>query len=134
MSLQIALRDNVPVGRFMKHDVNAVLIRLIRPIVSILCVALCATTIYALGQTRYVEFSSTPGSLQLISNGIAAPILFDSQDYAGVIRAAHDLQTDINRVTQIQPAVFTAGPLPQSADVLIVGTLGKSRRIDELVG
>src|SRR5689334_3817900 len=118
----------------MKHHMSAILIWLSRVFMALSCAVLCATTIYALGQPSYVEFSATPGSLQLVNNGIAAPILLDSQDYAGVIRAAHDLQTDLNRVTQVQPALLNDGALPQSADVLIVGTLGKNRRIDELVG
>lgn len=91
-------------------------------------------TAFALGQTRYVAFNPMPNALQLVGGRAAAPILLDSQDYAGVLRAAHDLQADVNRVTRIQPAVIEDGSRPRVADVVIVGTLGKNRLIEELIG
>jgi hypothetical protein len=87
--------------------------------------------IYSLGQIRYVEFIAVPGSMHLVESKVAAPILVDSQDHPGVRRAASGLQADIERVTTIKPEVITDSPV-QSADVVIVGTLGKNRRIDEL--
>jgi hypothetical protein len=67
-----------------------------------------------------------------VAKGHAASILVDSQDYPGVIRAARDLQTDIERVTKMKPALLTssAGEMPE---VIIVGTLGKNQWIDDLV-
>ncbi len=66
-----------------------------------------------------------------MAKGQAASILVDSQDYPGVIRAARDLQTDIERVTKMKPALLTssAGEMPE---VIIVGTLGKNQWIDDL--
>jgi P pilus assembly chaperone PapD len=61
---------------------------LIRLVAAISCALACAATAFALGQTRYVEFSQTLGSLQLVNDHSAAPMLVDSQDYAGVVRAA----------------------------------------------
>ncbi|MFL6208559.1 MAG: glycosyl hydrolase 115 family protein [Pyrinomonadaceae bacterium] len=98
----------------------------------LLCTLICTPATYALGQTRYVEFAALPGSLRLVSAGVAAPILLDSQDYPGVLRAARDLQTDIGRVTKIQPHIVTDAPT-QATDVVLVGTLDKNRRIEELV-
>ena len=91
-----------------------------------------ATSIYALGQTRYVEFTTSPGAIRLSGNGVAAAIVVDSQDYPGVLRAARDLQTDIERVTKIRPALINDPPA-SATDVVIVGTLGKSRLIERLV-
>src|SRR5437763_8809870 len=99
---------------------------------ALLCALVCTPATYALGQTRYVEFAALPGSLRLVSAGVAAPILLDSQDYPGVLRAARDLQTDISRVTKIQPHIVTDA-LTQASDVVLVGTLDKNRRIEELV-
>jgi len=103
--------------------------------VSIIKVLLCTfavvTSTYALGQKRYVEFTPSPGAIRLAGKFVAAPIVLDSQDYPGVLRAARDLQGDIERVTKLRPAVIIDGPaLP--ADVIIVGTLGKNRLIDKL--
>ncbi len=99
---------------------------------SFLCALCWAPSIFALGQTRYVEFAATPGSVRLASNGTAAPIVVDSQDYPGVLRAARDLQTDIDRVSRIRPAIITERP-EQAAELIIVGTLGKNRLIGELL-
>jgi hypothetical protein len=91
---------------------------------SFLCALVCSPAIFALGQTRYVEFAATPGSVRLASDGTGAQIVVDSQDYAGVLRAARDLQTDIDRVSRIRPAIITERPA-QAADLIIVGTLGR---------
>ena len=93
---------------------------------------LCTTLTYALGQKRYVEFVATPGALPLVAGRLALPILADSRDFPGVLRAARDLQKDIARVTTREPALITENPARSSADVVIVGTLGRNRRIDEL--
>jgi len=90
-----------------------------------------AFSVFAVGRERYVEFSGKPDSLRLAAPGFAAPILLDSQDYRGVIRAVGDLRADIGRVTSIQPKLITDGN-PPSPDVIIIGTLGKNRLIDEL--
>src|SRR6267143_3582160 len=107
-------------------------IHALRIIKVLLCTLAAVTSTYALGQKRYVEFTSSPGAIRLGGDGVAAPIIVDSQDYPGVLRAAHDLQTDIERVTKIRPAVITDAPAP-GADVIIVGTLGKDRLIDKLL-
>jgi len=95
-------------------------------------VCLCATLTYAIGQQRYVEFKATPASLPLVAGGVALPILTDSQDFPGVLRAAHDLQKDIARVTTLEPAFIVDGPV--RSEIVIVGTLGRNRRIAELAG
>jgi hypothetical protein len=105
---------------------------LVRLCAALLCALACAAPAWAIGRPRFVEFKATPGAFVLFNKGVAAPILIDSQDYPGVLRAARDLQTDIERVTKTRPAVL-ADEKPSAADVVVVGTLGKSRLIDELV-
>ena len=54
----------------------------------------CATTIHALGQKRYVEFTSSPGAIRLSGNGVAAPIIIDSQDCPDgvrILKSQHNL-------------------------------------------
>jgi Glycosyl hydrolase family 115/Gylcosyl hydrolase family 115 C-terminal domain len=96
------------------------------------CVLVWAPATFALGQTRYVEFMASQGSIILASNGTAAPIVVDLQDYPGVLRAVRDLQMDVDRVTSVRPAIISERPA-QAADLIIVGTLGKNRLIDELL-
>ena len=86
----------------------------------------------ALGEPSYVETRSTPGSFPLVYEGTAANICVDAADYLGVVRASHDLQADIFRVTgRTAPLCDDAKPL--SGDVLLIGTIGKSPTIDKLV-
>ena len=53
----------------------------------------------ALGQPSYVETRSAPGSFRLVYEGTAANLCVDAGDYLGVVRAGHDLQADIFRVS-----------------------------------
>ncbi|BDT56702.1 hypothetical protein MasN3_01960 [Massilia varians] len=50
-------------------------------------------------------------------------------DYPGVLRAARDLQRDIQKVTGKAPQWHTSAA---ASDVIIVGTLGRHPLIDEL--
>lgn len=95
-------------------------------------IACGVNSVKAIGEERYVEFIPRIDSFQLVNKNIAAPILVDSQDYAGVIRAANDFQADIFRVTKIKPNIITDNAA-QSTDVVIIGTLGKNRLIEKLI-
>ena len=63
---------------------------------------------------------------------ITAPVYVDSDDYAGVIRAAADLQADIARVTSCTPAL-THDEKGLGTSAIVAGTIGKSRIIDRLI-
>jgi len=69
---------------------------------------------------------------ELFKDGCSAKIFVDSGDYWGVIRAARDLASDIYRVTGVNPALIN--DLNERIDkVVIIGTMGKSRVIKELM-
>jgi hypothetical protein len=86
---------------------------------------------FALGRKPFVASAPSRGAFPLVAQGVAAPIVVDPQDHAGVRRAAGDLQQDIERVTGIRPALVE-GAQPRGPAV-IVGTLGKSGLIGRLV-
>src|SRR5882757_354376 len=86
----------------------------------------------AIGGEQYVESVPSTGSFPIAQGKIAASIQVDSNDYAGVVRAANDLQADITRVTGVSPTVFHEKK-GRGADVILVGTIGKSRIIDRLI-
>jgi hypothetical protein len=86
----------------------------------------------ALGQTPYVETTASPGSFPICAANSPAVISVDTNDYAGVVRAANDLQVDISRVTGQMPKVLHPGENP-GANVILIGTVGKSGLIDRLV-
>ena len=88
---------------------------------------------HAIGKPSIVNFESAQaGSVALVKAGGAAPIYVDPADHAGVLRAAADLQADIEKVGSVRP-VLHRSTLPSGADVVIVGTLGNSALIDGLV-
>jgi hypothetical protein len=86
----------------------------------------------AVGENRYVDFGAQARGFPLVTAGRAAVLQVDAQDYAGVLRAAHDLQADIARVTGITPELVPEGA-NAPGPVVLVGTIGQSRAIDRLI-
>ena len=86
----------------------------------------------ALGQPRYVEIAPDASSFRLVHQGVAAKLYVDGADYPGVVRAAHDLQADIFRVTGCNALLDLDGK-SLSGDVVLIGTIGKSKIIDRLI-
>jgi hypothetical protein len=86
---------------------------------------------YGLGQARYVETKDEGGDFAIVKQKRAAAIYVDNSDYAGVVRAVHDLQADILRVTGCAAAIVheSHGHEPS---IILIGTLGKSALIDQL--
>jgi hypothetical protein len=81
---------------------------------------------------QYVSAKKSKGGFTLAASGKTAPLFASAQDWPGVLRAAKDLQADINRVTQLQPTL-TTDQAPKGKEVVLIGTLGKSPLIDQLV-
>ena len=88
---------------------------------------------HALGRQRYVSSSPATGSFALVENRIAVPLLVSDSDWPGVIRAAQDLSSDIDRVTGQQPALKHARTEITGPVAVIIGTIGKSPLVDDLV-
>ena len=78
-----------------------------------------------------VVFSASSGSFTLAKDGKVAPLFVDAQDFAGVARAAADLQADVERVTKVKPEMLKGDAL-SGKNVVIIGTLGKSKVVDAL--
>nr|AQQ74865.1 GH115 [uncultured bacterium] len=86
----------------------------------------------AFGESAYVSFEPEPNAFAVYADGRASPLWLDAADYPGVIRAARDVQADIERVTGTRPELATQGQ-PSGRALIIAGTIGKSRVIDDLV-
>lgn len=84
-------------------------------------------------QGQYVRFDDDGSALPLVVGGSAAPLLISEGDFAGVIRAAGDLQADIERVTGVQAELSQSEQAPSSAVAVLIGTVGRSHWIDQLV-
>jgi hypothetical protein len=89
-------------------------------------------TLFSIGQTRYVESTAGPRSFPLVGPRGAAPIMVDSADWPGVIRAVNDLRDDIQRVTNLAPAIVGADSR-RTETMVLIGTVGKSPLIDQLI-
>ena len=87
---------------------------------------------WALGQEQYVQFSATAGSFAIVNANAAAAIYVDPKDWPGVLRAANDLSHDIKDITGKMPTVISSNK-PAERNVIIIGTLGKSEIINQLV-
>lgn len=94
--------------------------------------ALCPARGYAFGPPNYIRFSPVAGGFPLAHNHTTAKLYVDPGDWWGVIHAAHNLQNDIQSVTGVTPTLDTT-PNPPAGNVVLIGTIGKSRVIDQLI-
>ena len=72
----------------------------------------------------------------IANKGITAGIIVDENDWKGVIRAAHDLGDDVRKVTGFSSQVSlqsSDSPWMKQPKSIIVGTIGKSRIIDNII-
>jgi Glycosyl hydrolase family 115/Gylcosyl hydrolase family 115 C-terminal domain len=100
---------------------------------SILACCLTAVGAHALGGPGYVTITPDAGSFCLVQNRTALPFFVSPADWPGVIRAVGDLSDDTKRVTDVQPSVVKASPLLHETDAVLIGTIGRSPMIDELI-
>jgi hypothetical protein len=85
---------------------------------------------FPLGEPQYVRFSGD--GFQLSLNSRSAPLYASSRDHPGVLRVLKLLRTDIGAVTGTAPEIFVDAS-PSAKEIVIVGTIGKSPLIDQLV-
>lgn len=90
---------------------------------------LCAL---ALGEESYVDSRYKKGDFILVGEKSRAQLYVDAADFPGVVRSLGLLQKDIERVTGRQLSIIN-NTEQLASSVVIVGTLGKSALIDELV-
>jgi hypothetical protein len=84
------------------------------------------------GPDQYVADHPVRGSFALAAHGATPPIVVSKADYPGVVRVVSDLRDDIHRVTGITPTVRT-DTVGSAKHVVLVGTIGRSPLIDDLV-
>ena len=87
---------------------------------------------FTLGQVQYIENDPHQGDFPIVQGKTVAAVDVDVNDWAGVIRAAGDLQADVARVTGLTPAMTHKEESP-GANLIIVGTIGRSVVIDQLI-
>jgi hypothetical protein len=92
----------------------------------------CPVRSFAIGQPQYVKFAAVPHGFALAEGGRVAPIWVDGGDWWGVWHAAQNLQMDLTHVTGLKP-VLSHSLATKASEIVLIGTLGKSALIDQLI-
>lgn len=82
--------------------------------------------------TSIIAFSKEKQAMSIVTEGNAVPLVIDAGEFPGVVRVAKLFQEDIFQVTSLKPELVV-GELPKSESIIIAGTIGKSKLIDQLV-
>ena len=87
---------------------------------------------YAINPEKYVVNKGDKANFPLASKGKIASILVSAADFSGVLRVVGHLENDLFKVTNLHSKKINS--ISDSGDyVVIIGTLGKSEIIDQLV-
>jgi hypothetical protein len=111
----------------MKRFLNALIFSLI-----LLCIATVKDYAQAPGQRSYIATKSSTGSFPLSVMGKSAPVYTGDEEYPGVKRAVKNLLNDIQSVTNSSP-VLLAKDIGNAKQLVIIGTIGKNDKIDQLI-
>jgi len=80
----------------------------------------------------YVSDKKGSADFVLAEKNSVSPLIVSAFDYPGVIEVMQMLQKDITKVTGIEPKLLLDG-IPNNKQIVIVGTIGQSPLIDQLV-
>ncbi|KAH7093799.1 hypothetical protein FB567DRAFT_567057 [Paraphoma chrysanthemicola] len=100
-----------------------------RSLLKLSCLLAAASSV----QAQLVQFSPGPGNWKLADQSIAPTIVVASNERIGVARAAQDLAWDFGRVVGVNGTVATSLNNGSTSPVIIVGTIGHSKLLNELV-
>ena len=98
----------------------------------LLMLACIPAVITAAQMSNFISENKNLNNFVLFESGKSAPLLISSRDFPGVRRIAGHLQSDINMVTGVRPAI-EVDDIPESNELVLIGTPGESPLIDELV-
>ncbi|UEG52263.1 glycosyl hydrolase 115 family protein [Mucilaginibacter daejeonensis] len=103
-----------------------------KPLWSVICLMLLSATALATDTDKWVVFGKGKGSYTLAGNNKGIRLITSADDWKGVTRAVTDLQADIKAVTGVVPSIGE-GAAAGTSNTIIVGTIGRSKLIDELI-
>jgi hypothetical protein len=101
---------------------------------TVLLLMLCLGSVFAETSSdgTFVTEAKGDGYFTISCGNDLSEIMVNSTDHSGVIRAVYDLQTDVYNVSGNKPALKFDQTF-NARNVIIVGTIGKSVLIDDLV-
>jgi hypothetical protein len=91
------------------------------------------STVASAGPLLIKDKVGTPADFPIVINGRAAEILVDKTDAEVVRVAANMLAGDIQRVSGVKPGIGGISPANRDTPVIIIGTIGRSAMIADLV-
>lgn len=80
----------------------------------------------------FVAMGDDGNAFPLVEASVSVPLLTDSMDHAGVIRASRHLKEDLGKVTGSEP-LLAMNTMPQENRIVMIGTIGCNSYIDGLV-
>lgn len=104
---------------------------IISSVLALTFVFLSAATMAQYGHI-YVSLDDEVGGFAISADHQAAPILIDADDYPGIASVAGWFANDIKMVTGHSPEILQS-EMTSSGQVILVGTIGKNKWIDQLV-
>jgi hypothetical protein len=90
------------------------------------------SSLFALVNNSIIVDAGAEGSFKLASAGKTASLYVSTEDFSGVIYAVKDLQKDLSLVTGTEPLILSELSSDIS-ELVIIGTLGNSKIIDDLI-
>ncbi|RXM47398.1 glycosyl hydrolase 115 family protein [Flavobacterium sp. YO12] len=90
-----------------------------------------STNSYAINPEKYVVNQASNENFPLVSKGKIASIFLDDKDYGGVLKVTGHFENDLFKVSDLHPKRIKK--ISEAEEfVVIIGTLGKSKIINEL--
>lgn len=134
-SVYLSMHESISM---LNRDSKRIYQQMFIPLLSFLWSFFVIHGVSAIGQQTCVVFqqSSDNSTFPVVQNGVAVSVLVSPDEWPGVQRAASDFVSDIELVTQFKPTLSNAsvsGTIVNSSQAIIVGTLGKSSLIDQVV-
>ncbi|ADQ79783.1 hypothetical protein Palpr_1642 [Paludibacter propionicigenes WB4] len=93
---------------------------------------LSSASAFAGQEKTYITNNAADNQFILSTTKGSTPLVISSEDFPGVISALKNLKTDIGKVTGSEPEIKYTNK-PDTKEVVIVGTIGKSPLIDQLI-
>jgi hypothetical protein len=97
-----------------------------------LCVLLSGTAVHIVAAPPFISTENSKTTFTLFEPGAEIHLLLDTNDNPGVKRAVDNLKNDFLQVTGSTPTVIAAPPANEQP-LIIIGTIGESRFIEQLI-
>lgn len=104
------------------------------PLLALLLVVFTVENCFSADSKKYVTTEkNSKSNFTIVESNTIASILISNKDHSSVLRVAKHLQQDLKSVTGILPSIYNESINNTSSNIIIIGTIGQSDIIDELI-